>query len=561
MKVPDPQRSRVVLIGASTFTDELLPDRPDLRGSVVELARILRDPHAGIVAEANCRVVLNEPSVPKIAAALTAASREATDLLLVYFAGHGIIQAHRNDLYLASSEARRHDPEQGALKYDFLRDAVRDSPAATKVIIFDCDFLSSDRSEVALPQITADGVHVVTGNLLKPLQEGTSEDRPYITLGSAYSSSDLPESLVIGRNVHYRKAEPASRRLVLVGAAAVVVAGVAVWEILRSDDPADRPPPQGSSLGTVAAQPASPAPLPARIALDHSGRVTSIATSRDGTRIVTSTDEGKIHVWNAATGARIRTLADREAFTTSVALHPDGRTLVAVGEVPDHSGHVWDIVTGKRLPKTVIGGAFSAFNHDGSLLFTADGYEWARLWSGTTFRQVGNPMKNGEPVSGAAFSPDGKTLAVASWDQQVRRWDLEGRLRPSFRTARSMVYSVAFSPDGKLLAVGQDAGLVQIMDARTGKQLKRLLVRSPGSDNVTMSLEFSADGQILLVASDNGPVALLRTTDFRDLKARINAQAPATFSADGTAVLLTYGGTVEITPLTDLPPPPGTPPG
>ncbi len=110
-------------------------------------------------------------------------------------------------------------------------------------------------------------------------------------------------------------------------------------------------------------------------------------------------------------------------------------------------------------------------------------------------------MKNGDPVSGAAFSPDGTTLAVASWDQRIRLWDLKGQLRSSFRTARDMVFCVTFSPDGKLLVVGQDAGIVQILDARTGEQLKRLTIRSDGPDNVVMSVQFSPDGQILLTAA------------------------------------------------------------
>jgi WD40 repeat protein len=116
------------------------------------------------------------------------------------------------------------------------------------------------------------------------------------------------------------------------------------------------------------------------------------------------------------------------------------------------------------------------------------------------------------------------------------------------------VSSVAFFPDGDLLALGQDAGVVQILHARTGKQMKRFVVRSAGPDNFIGSIEFSPDGRTLLTAADNGPVALLRTADFRNQKAGVtDAREPATFGVDGSAVLMSYGTTVEVVPLTDLP--------
>lgn len=203
-------------------------------------------------------MVLDEPSVPRIAEALTASTRDATDLLLVYFAGHALVDPRRNQLYLASTGARRHDPEQGTLSYDFLREAVRDGPATTKVIILDCDYLSTDLTDAVVPAITVDGVHVLTGGLLRALQQGSAPDRQFLTLADAYPDAypdaEVPESPVIGRNVNFRRPQAGAvpRRLLLAGAA--VVAGVVVWEILKSDDPAGHPPSLSSS-------PRPPSPL------------------------------------------------------------------------------------------------------------------------------------------------------------------------------------------------------------------------------------------------------------------------------------------------------------
>ena len=54
-----------------------------------------------------------------------------------------------------------------------------------------------------------------------------------------------------------------------------------------------------------------------------------------------------------------------------------------------------------------------------------------------------------------AFSPDGKTLATASWDGTVRLWQVEtGQELLTLAGSGSAVFSVAFAPDGRALAAG-----------------------------------------------------------------------------------------------------------
>ncbi len=168
MRLPDPQRSRVVLIGTSEYRDAKLPGLPQVGAGLKELARVLADPADGVVLPDHCQVIADEENLPLIGRTLRAAARQAEDLLLVYFAGHGLIGGKRHDLYLALPDSEWDDPEFNSLEYDKLRGAVLDSPAKTKVIILDCCFSGRAVTDTMagsaqlLGEIEVDGSYVLT---------------------------------------------------------------------------------------------------------------------------------------------------------------------------------------------------------------------------------------------------------------------------------------------------------------------------------------------------------------------------------------------------------------
>jgi hypothetical protein len=167
VRLPDPQRSRLVLIGTSGYADENLPDLPAARRSLDDLAAALTDPETGVVPAEHCDVLADVTDIRLIGRRLRAAAKAAEDLLLVYFVGHGLTAGRRHELYLALPGTEWEEPEFSALEYDKLRSAVLNSPAANKVIILDCCFSGRAFGEAqsgpgVLPQIEVDGSYVLT---------------------------------------------------------------------------------------------------------------------------------------------------------------------------------------------------------------------------------------------------------------------------------------------------------------------------------------------------------------------------------------------------------------
>jgi WD40 repeat protein len=150
-----------------------------------------------------------------------------------------------------------------------------------------------------------------------------------------------------------------------------------------------------------------------------------------------------------------------------------------------------------HLTGSASSGGGVVFSPDGHLIAAATDSD-TRIWNTSTRLLVASPeVQDQIPVKSMAFSPDGRTLALALATGIVRFLDTSTwtDAAPPIATAAD---SIAYSPDGTYLAIA-DAGEVSLWDVASGRRVGSGYVGSPNHRYGTIG--FLPDGRIVLMAT------------------------------------------------------------
>jgi WD40 repeat protein len=196
-------------------------------------------------------------------------------------------------------------------------------------------------------------------------------------------------------------------------------------------------------------------------------------------------------LWDAASGRLLRHLP-QTGESRSLAFTPDGKTLVSAG----FPVRAWDVSTGRerfRLDKLTRAAGCVAVSPDGKTVAVGTYDSKVHLCDARTGAEVLEIGGLAGAPWGLAFTPDGKALATADIGPGLRLWDTRsGALLRSFAGHSKEVVTVAFAPDGRTLASGGTDGTLRLWEAATGKQL--YAVKAP---DAVRGVAFSPDGKVL----------------------------------------------------------------
>ena len=223
----------------------------------------------------------------------------------------------------------------------------------------------------------------------------------------------------------------------------------------------------------------------------------------DGTSLVGETIHGDVYIWDVASGSITETIPAPPGARASEVLDPTGRTVL----VGSQAGTVVasDLSGGRRLgrafqwntPDQSCGGTTClVVNRQSNLMAVGQSNGSVALIDLRTLRRTATlPPRDGSIVNGLALFPDGGTLLTGGINGHLTFWDV--RSRQVVRTIKlgEPVWGAAVSPDGRLLAAQTQAensanSEVQVRPVAGAKPLWTHVVQDG-----TGGVNFSPDGR------------------------------------------------------------------
>ena len=234
----------------------------------------------------------------------------------------------------------------------------------------------------------------------------------------------------------------------------------------------------------------------------HGGPVSALAISPDGKRAVSGSFDTSAVRWSIERNVAEQVLRFHDGAVNAVVYLKDGRIGTAGADA-----HIAIWSSGKAEPDKVLDGhtapiASLAVSPDGATLASASWDLSVRLW----------PLKGGAPrvlegnvqnVNGVAFLPDGSGVVSAGYDTSLRIWPLDGGGGDIIRKLPTPLNTVAVAPDGEIVTAGA-SGKVFFLSPQG-----EVRAEVEASATPTIAVAISPDGKLVAAAGIRGSVAVI----------------------------------------------------
>jgi cytochrome c len=264
----------------------------------------------------------------------------------------------------------------------------------------------------------------------------------------------------------------------------------------------------------------------------HGGPVRAVAVSADRQTAISGSFDTSAIRWSLTRNAAEQVLRFHDSAVNAVAIVDSGRQATG-GE--DGRIAIWR--NGNPVPERTFKGHTApvvslAVSPDGNTIASASWDRTIGLWplAGGEARILEGHNQN---VNGVAFTGDGKFLVSASYDLTLRIWPLAGG-DPQVVTLPTPLNAVAVTGDGEVVAAGADGRIYFV--GLDGKQLAEIDV----TNGPIISIAVSPNGALLAAAGIRGSVTVIDRRERKILRTLVGPGLPVwsvAFFADNKTLL------------------------
>ncbi|MEZ5944030.1 MAG: protein kinase [Planctomycetaceae bacterium] len=262
----------------------------------------------------------------------------------------------------------------------------------------------------------------------------------------------------------------------------------------------------------------------------HQAEIRRVAVTSDNKKILSSSQDGTVLVWDADSGQLLRIFDAHQRDA-------GGERQLTPGELDGHRATHVTVSNQEKIAVSIGGNSIRIWNHEtGEILHTLPFPDWScsglalsndgklfafRSGGNVYLYQTGSATQvatwEGAYAQQLAFDPAGQRLAVAFqhdimgelrvYDTTTHKLILQRDIRPenfSLLTSGWGLVSVAFTPDGERIIAGGNVGAAVVFDAQTGAPLMELA----GHTATIMSVAVSPDGTRFATGSYDNTVRL-----------------------------------------------------
>jgi len=273
----------------------------------------------------------------------------------------------------------------------------------------------------------------------------------------------------------------------------------------------------------------------------NQGPVTSatvMAVSPTGQLAASTAMDGKIILWELATGKVKHTLDGHATRVNALAFSPSGKLLASGGV--DRSVRLWDVDRGDA--NRILDGHEGivravAFSADSKLLASADQEAQIKVWNAEDGKAKATMVGHTAPITSVAFAAQGNRVVSGSMDSTVRVWnpDAEEHLVTTANGHAGIVWSVGFGVDGKTVGSAGNDGSVRTWGAEAGEARTEFA----GQKGPLTAVAFSPDCKVLATACRDRSVGMWDLASLKmttALKAHDDIVSSVAFSNNGTTL-------------------------